>query len=118
MSTQYTDNQLKAALAKMLPTTAWYDGHLRFQARIVLDTELLHLCWMVEATLCEESGEHGEYYSQRDNYAKVLMKLNGIWLGNAWDWGDMCDSDLFQAAHATWQQRVIALAKVKNIDIE
>ena len=68
----YTDTQLKQALAKMLPehilcNTAnfrsdpyhreglfWrirYDKNNLFQE--VLDTELLHLCWLVEETLGE-----------------------------------------------------------------
>lgn len=117
----YTDEQLKNCLAKMLPNYVsvmrgylrWNDGE---QVR-VLDTELLHLCWLVEDGLCEYTGEHQEHYSQRDDYSKELMKLCGTWHGAAWDWGSMCDADLFQAAHATWQQRVISLAKVKGVKI-
>ena len=127
MTDNYTDTQLKQALAKLLPELLenYYqdvplDNFLlswTWSKREVLDTELLHLCWLVEQGLCEYTGEHQEHYSQRDDYSKELMKLCGTWNGSAWDWGSICDADLFQAAHATWQQRVIALAKVKGVEI-
>ena len=125
----YNDEQLKKTLAKMLPRTVCYgspqgaDGlYWRPHWNVgsyhnVRDTELLHLCHLAENTLCEYSGEHNNEWSQRDNFIKELMKLNGIWSGNGWSWGDVCDADLFQAANATWQERVIALAKVKGIEI-
>jgi hypothetical protein len=53
----------------------------------VLDTELLHLCWLVEETL--SSNQFGDY----------SVNL-------------LCDD-----IHATWQQRVIALAKVKGVEL-
>lgn len=126
MTNNYTDTQLKQTLAEMLPDKIKYDStedtapHLYWRVTFrtpVLDTELLHLCWLVEQGLCEYTGEHQEHYSQRDDYSKELMKLCGTWHGAAWDWGSICDADLFQAAHATWQQRVVALAKVKGIEI-
>jgi len=122
----YTDEQLKKTLAKMLPNEITYYSVMifywnrEFIAGIfqrVLDTELLHLCHLVEKSLCEYSDEHNGEYSQRDNYAKELMKLNGIYNGNGWSWGDVCNADLFRAANSTWQQRVIALAKVKGIEM-
>jgi len=87
----YTDEQLKQVLAKMIPETcymtqpdnkllAWKDGHL------VRDTELLHLCWLVEEGL--ENKLNLNYYN--------LIVLD---------------------PHASWQQRVKALAKVKGIEI-
>ncbi len=128
-----TDNQLKTALAKMLPDTLLWDDEMSQHntdrpqnegwglcwdsGNPVLETELLHVCHLIEQTLCDYSGENGENYSQRDNYAKELMKLCGTWSGSAWDWGDNCDADLFKAANATWQQRTIALAKVKGIEL-
>jgi hypothetical protein len=86
----YSDNQLKAALAKMLPDDLYItlDGielHwsnasekcLReYRGWEVPDTQLSHLCWLVE------------------------------------DYG--CDNVPF---NASWQQRVVALAKVKGIEI-
>ena len=51
----------------------------------VLDTELLHLCWLVEETLSD-----------------IAMEEYGITL----------------TVHATWQQRIIALAKVKGIETQ
>jgi hypothetical protein len=94
---KYTDTQLKQALAKMLPekvrmmedfngdSIQWLDW-----CRPVLDTELLHLCWLVEETLIGDQWDDYHYefgFSSRQNM------------------------------HATWQQRVIALAKVKGIEI-
>ena len=91
----YTDNQLKAALAKMLPDKlklvpygrednlilSWI---LQKSSEPVRDTELLHLCVMVEDRL-EPLSE--EYYFER-----ISKRFN-------------------------WQQRVVALAKVKGIEI-
>jgi len=122
----YTEKQLKQALAKMLPETyLWYanplfPSPLRVKAAgyEVRDTELLHLCHLVEKSLRKYSCEHSGEYSQRDNYVKELMKLNGIYNQNGWGWDDVCDADLFQAANSTWQQRVFALAKVKGIEMK
>ena len=89
----YTDEQLKRALAKMLPTMVYMNinggsmyHRLDGKPQPVLDTELLHLCWLVEKTLSLH--ERFECY-------EILESL--IW--------------------ATWQQRVAALAEVKEIEI-
>lgn len=96
----YTDTQLKQALAKMLPETCYMNkggGTLYYQPDKlticysihpppVIDTELLHLCWLAEKTLSLH--ERFECY-------EILEGL--IW--------------------ASWQQRVEALAKVKGIEI-
>jgi hypothetical protein len=91
---KYTDTQLKQALAKMLPEQIeWHNGLERLHWKpshegamvfSVHDTELLHLCWLVEKTLTEY---------QSFDYS--------------------CDIKY----HATWQQRTIALCKVKKITI-
>ena len=93
----YTDKQLKTALAKMLPETlqlvsygtknnkilCWkFDNH----QEPVRNTELMHLCWLVEETL--DPKHNVKYYNQ--------IELD---------------------AHASWQQRVESLAKVKGIEI-
>ena len=103
---QYTDTQLKQALAKMLPeklmivnklmhpvipTLMWKGKVKEWDGTPVRDTELLHLCWMVE--------------EDRDNliyYSKCLTEQCGNPTANI---------------HATWQQRTIALAKVKGVEI-
>lgn len=108
----YADIQLKQALAKMLPETLhldeitsdilyWRDGEDDL-GKEVLDTELLHLCWLVEETITD--GRRIVYLSYlceqlqgEDIWPEVLTKEKG-WL----------------FTHATWQQRVIALAKVKG----
>jgi hypothetical protein len=105
----YTDDQLKQALAKMLPDHIsfrqfkddnaefgylyWKDKNQHPLQSEVRNTELLHLCHLVEETLNEiESAE----------YAELLRPIAGnyklLW-------------------HATWQQRVVMLAKVKGIEI-
>jgi hypothetical protein len=105
----YTDTQLKQALAKMLPELCivdesfspkdceprlrWLycsDLHYGRNDLTVLDTELLHLCWLVEDALNK--------------------KEQAIYLG--WLY-----SPNIHYYHATWQQRVGALAKVKGVEI-
>ena len=105
----YTDTQLKQALAKMLPgvvnriTLHTCDGdkeeHLFFRNRpqfYVQDSELLYLCWLVEETLTERQWEGYTTYIEACSHT-------------IWSHQTLC--------HATWQQRTIALAKVKGITI-
>jgi len=98
----YTDEQLKQVLAKMIPETcymtqpdnkllAWKDGHL------VRDTELLHLCWLVEIDLNPE---------QKLDYIEILGR------------GE--DDESFYptiALASDWRWRVAALAVLKGIEI-
>ncbi len=97
----YTDTQLKQALVKMLPDEVELKFNNHYfteylwntkQGRVVLDTELLHLCWLVEQTLDRED---------QLLYTRNSMKGNST----------------FSAIHAPWQQRTIALAKVKGVEI-
>jgi len=97
----YTDKQLKTALEMMLPDLIFNCGELyiydaEFGAgdhRQVLDTELLHLCWLVEETLNEiNSADYPELLRPIAASYKLLY-------------------------HASWQNRVEALAKVKGIEI-
>ena len=102
----YTDDQLKQALAKMLPDIVEVFT-VKDSPEIVLveaetgtqyrDTELLHLCWMVEETLTN---------SQTVSYYCALNDLVEITTFPQW-----------AKVHATWQQRVIALCNVKGVDI-
>ena len=99
-----TDKQLKQALAKMLPeTNTIMCGDLRWKqgAQVVLDTELLHLCWLVEETLAAH--EASQYV---------------IWL---YDLNNPIDKHYraigFQKYHATWQRRTVALARVLGVEI-
>ena len=94
------DKQLKQALAKMLPKKVFMNtngGQMynRLDAGFVpiLDTELLHLCWLVEETLNEINSA---------DYAELLRPIT---------------ANYKLLYHATWQQRVEALAKVKGIEI-
>ncbi len=101
MNIQYTDTQLEQALAKMLPELLEcppqdnYALCWKSSALVVRDTELLHLCWMMEEELLIKSddGCWSAYVQlfKRDYYGSVL--------------------------HATWQQRVTALCKVKGIEL-
>ena len=106
--TDYTDDQLKAALAKMLPELLYIDY---FEAKFisirwltnkpnygrkgipVLDTELLHLCWLIEKTLTN---------SEVTIYSDALEYAETRW------WSPF---------NASWQQRVEALAEVKGIEL-
>jgi len=95
----YTDDQLKQALAKMLPNRLGINNEIlvwssccQFEHE-VLDTELLHLCWLVEKTLTN---------SEVTIYSDALEYAETRW------WSPF---------NASWQQRVVALAEVKGIEI-
>jgi len=105
----YTDEQLKQALAKMLPDQIifrqfkdynaefgylyWKDKNQHPLQSEVRDTELLDLCWMVEETLNE---------IKFAEYAELLRPIAGNYK---------------LLYHASWKQRVVVLAKVKKIEI-
>jgi len=117
----YTDDQLKAALAKMLPETVCYEQEslywqyeeIRYDRPVmnrgnrILDTELLHLCWLVEETLS---------YEDKLKCANFIYKQDGFFRPCDSD-GDTEYDELFKYIHASWQNRIIALAKVKGIEI-
>lgn len=100
------DTQLKQALAKMLPDALIWDvessqhntvrdegwGLCWDSGNPVLDTELLHLCWLVEKELDWDSWH--AYKRELDKLAGEREKISAI-----------------------WQQRTILLAKVKGIEI-
>ena len=106
----YTDTQLKQALARMLPHFVktepcipsgihlyWLGQEPPATCSLVLDTELLHLCWLVEETLTKRECQ---------DYTQGM------------DWEATPNTPPFDYVwHATWQQRVGALAKVKGIEI-
>ena len=96
--TMKTDTELKLALAKMLPEKieSWNCGTCGYVFRwndaaneVVLDTELLHVCWLAEQT---------------------------IDLKDKWRWLSLIDGDYAEKSHATWQQRATALCKVKGVE--
>tara|TARA_R110000868_G_scaffold111297_1_gene300760 strand:+ start:47 stop:370 length:324 start_codon:yes stop_codon:yes gene_type:complete len=105
----YTDDQLQKALAKMLPEQIrfiaftddsdeygflyWKDKNQHPLQSEVRDTELLHLCWMVEETLNEINSA---------DYAELLRPIS---------------ANYKLLYHASWQQRVESLAEVKGIKI-
>ena len=71
----------------------------------VLDTELLHLCWLVEEGLSSRAMlEYIEWQTK-------LFDPNDFW-------PEIVTVDKAKLyLHATWQQRTIALAKVKGVEI-
>ena len=114
-----TDTQLKQALAKMLPDKVratpsglylWWNPNEpecgSNTSRVVLPTELLHLCWMVEETLNPSADKE--------------MECN---TPNVWrDYVTRLDADCYKngghsCVHATWQQRVLALSNVLGVEI-
>jgi len=101
----YTDEQLKKTLAKMLPNEITYYSVMTFYwnrqfiagiFQRVLDTELLHLCHLVEETFKDDPDESIKYLSCLYDVLDIPQ----------WTFT------------ATWQQRVTALAKVKGIEIK
>ena len=107
LNMNYTDDQLKQALAKMLQEQIVFREFIHIWGEYgllywknknqyeheVLDTELLHLCWMVEETL---TASEVTIYSDALEYAETRW------------WSPF---------NASWQQRVESLAKVKGINI-
>ena len=100
----YTDEQLKKTLAKMLPNEITYYSVMTFYwnrqfiagiFQRVLDTELLHLCHLVES---QQLVAH-----QYDTFLDELDLL--------------VDLNKRGYVSATWQQRVVALAKIKGIEM-
>lgn len=98
----YTDSQLCEALAKLLPDILSYHGGNGLVASIcgshrpVFETELLHFCWLVEETLgCSWSRYYEELIELHPNGAGVHT----------------------MTFHASWRLRVIALCKIKGIEI-
>ena len=93
-----TDAKLKQALAKMLPERVaihvngnpyWIGSANGF----ILDTELLHVCAMLENELRP---------IHQERYCRLLREKIGSY-------------DL--AISATWQQRATALSRVKGIEL-
>lgn len=99
----YTDEQLKRALAKLLPEQIFLVGeklHWRATAehcgRFALDTELLHICWAIEQTLSDsELDQYGEYLEASMDYMPKHLCF----------------------IRAPWQKRIPALAKIKGIEL-
>ena len=112
-----TDTELKMALAKMLPdtlelSTHEHDGYTKPVTTLcwqhknpVLDTELLHICWLIEKSLP---------YEDKAEFARQLYRQDGFF--SCVDCEDNDFSEIFKYAHATWQQRATALCKVKGIE--
>lgn len=71
----------------------------------VYNTELLHLCWLVEETLPIKADYMKALYYETA-FDKVCDEYDGT------DW-----TAVYCYALATWKQRTIALCKVKGIEI-
>jgi len=108
-------DQLKQSLAKMLPEQLLWDEpfnrlHWVEDNRVlwpeVKDTELLHICWLIEKTLIpshyRESVSRSICSNEWSRFVDELLNAIGK------------DDSLI---HTTWKQRTIALAKVKGIEI-
>ena len=83
-------------MAKLLPNKTYLGiktGDLIWSMGVpVRDIEFLHLCWLVEETLNEmESADYAELLRPIDANYKLLY-------------------------HASWHQRVVALAKAKGVE--
>lgn len=111
---QYTDIQLKQTLAKMLPEkirvrdNEVLGRHLAWNntcpTSSVCDTELLHLCWLVEEDVDE------------DRWSDYLLYLVESSIGYSTTF-KLSVRETIAITHSTWQQHVVALAKVKGIEI-
>lgn len=77
----------------------WSASGLRYKdsCKEVLDTELLHLCWLVEDSIWDTP-------KMEDYIMHLSTQVHPVYQNN-------------HLVHATWQQRTVALAKVKGIEI-
>jgi len=112
------EQQLKLALAKMLPEKIclgqgaavgetlfyWHNSETEYRGPEqdevlpqIRDTELLHVCWLVEETLDKDQARDYTYLISNFDEAKVAA-----------DWYPW---------HTPWQRRAEALAKVKGINL-
>jgi hypothetical protein len=107
------DTVLKQALAKMLPEKLEYKWNglyhnLPHTQEAVSDTELLHLCWLVEELFIQSQNVAGHNMDDPDY---------GIWTRYLLTLKEVCQNTYGAPQHATYEQRTIALAKVKGIEI-
>jgi len=122
----YTNHQLQLALAKMLPekliihklggeweTVFWKNKPIG--SGEVQETEWLHVCWLIEQTLSDYSGSEGQELSQHDDYALALLNIVGV--HKPTHWGEECVADFFLITNTSWQQRALALCKVKGVEV-
>ncbi len=88
-----TDDELKQLLAKMLPIYIQQDGNAIVwkNDQEVQDSELLHVCWLIEQTLTA---------NQKSEYVMYLRDST------------TCNWDMVTAP---WQRRTMALAQVKGL---
>ena len=94
-----TEQDLKLALAKMLPEKIVLYHNPQFpelatirwmkDGRELQETEWLHVCWLVEETMVGS-----------DSWGRYLVEMATT------PWNELI--------HATWQQRAAALIKVKG----
>jgi hypothetical protein len=112
MNREYLDSQLKQALAKMIPEQLYFNTGSQCLCWIskqsvcgtyVLETELLHICWEVEETL-----DMKQKLIYAENIFNQLRDQECVY-----PWYGAC----YIVAHATYEQRTIALAKVKGVEI-
>lgn len=109
----YTDSKLQLALAKMLPGKLYaisngivsWSIDVRREHRYVHDTEWLHVCWLVEQTL-KDTNESDEWSKYCILLNAIACRLHGC--GNTRTCG--------YTIAASWQQRTIALARVKGVE--
>lgn len=96
--TTHTDEQLKKALAKMLPEHPEIVHGGEDPMCNILDTELLHLCSLVERSFIND-------IAARNTYMSHLIDDNSP------------STTGYFTATSSWQQRTIAAAKVKGVEI-
>lgn len=110
-----TDFQLQLALAKMLPEKIFAidnGNDVRYRPcnfgwsgqegiiPIIKETEWLHVCWLVEQTLSWRATENAKCEAER--YLDELKDSGGV-------------PGCFAHYCSSWQQRALALCKVKGI---
>lgn len=117
--TPKTDQELKLALAKMLPEKISCEqvslGGVKWFVFVwgdyspILETEWLHVCWLLE---------HGLRYKGNQfqwlDYTKELFSLT--WARTPRSDDCICDSTAWDVICQSWQCRALALCRVKGIE--
>ena len=92
-------------MAKLLPNRTYLGvktGDLIWSMGVpVRDIEFLHLCWLVEETLFRNTADWAGY---RNMIIQTVANTSHNTFPSVY-------------LHASWQQRVVALAEVKGIEI-
>lgn len=126
MNRHYTPDQLKTALAKMLPKRfkacncpatkeGKFCGSFYFDNNHVKDNELLEVCWVIEQQIMAAHPANPEGYIE---YSKALYEAIKLYDDEYASTKEKTQELIFRVIHASWEQRTIALAHFLGVKIK